>query len=32
VLTSQYFNEADYYREYEDYVAANLIAEAAAAR
>jgi hypothetical protein len=25
------FNEADYYREYEEYVAANLIAEAAAA-
>jgi len=32
VLTSQLFNEADYYREYEEYVAANLIAEAAAAR
>jgi len=32
VLTSQYFNEADYYREYEEYVQANVIAEGAAAQ
>ena len=32
VLASLPYNEADYYREYEEYVAANRIAEAAAAR
>jgi oxalate decarboxylase/phosphoglucose isomerase-like protein (cupin superfamily) len=31
VLTSQYFSEADYYREYDEYVQANMACERAAA-